>query len=163
MKTSSRETSEKIVLTILAAYSLLKFTESGSQTIYQILGKILNVSLAKITLLDPIISILTTLGSILVLIGSLFWWKQKKSAVLLLLTGYVFFIFQNVFSILNEILLVKENATVITEKHLSTLTDLTTANFFFIAIWVLLFGYFLKRKSFSKKEGVLNAPQKIKQ
>lgn len=161
MKTSFRETSEKIVLTILAAYSLLKFTESGSQTIYQILGKILNVSLAKITLLDPIISILTTLGSVLILVGSLFWWKQKKSAVFLLLTGYIFFIFQNVFSILNEILLVKESTTIITEKHLSTLTDLTTVDFFFIALWVLLFGYFLKRKPFFEKKGeALNALEK---
>ncbi|QQS61703.1 MAG: hypothetical protein IPN70_02115 [Candidatus Moraniibacteriota bacterium] len=152
MEKTLQKKGEKILIITLFILSLVQFAESGTNSIHHILAKFLRVSIENFTFLDPIISSISALGSAFVLFGSILWWKSRPSSKITLLTGFTFLIFKNIFDIFNQVLLVREKYSLITEKHLSTLTNDIMANLIQIMLWVILFIYFMRKNPSIQKQ-----------
>lgn len=135
---------EKFLLFFLILFSTFQFLQWGYQSIKYILSIFFKISSPNSTFLDPLISIIALIGSLFLFIGSILRWKNISFSKVPLVLGFVFLLFQNIFDILNHILVAKGKYSTITEQHIEKLTALIGNELFQIIIWFLLLMYFLK-------------------
>ncbi|NCU41881.1 MAG: hypothetical protein EOM19_04130 [Candidatus Moranbacteria bacterium] len=148
MKNSSKiiiSHGEKFLLFFLILFSTFQFLQWGYQSIKYILSLFFKISSPETTFLSPIISIIALIGSLFLFIGSILRWKNISFSKPPLVLGFIFLLFQNIFDILNHILLTKEKYNTVTEQHIEKLTTLIGNELFQIIIWFLLLMYFLKK------------------
>ncbi len=147
MKNSSKiivSHGEKFLLFFLILFSAFQLFQWGYQSIQSLLSIFFNISSPDTTFLSPLIGIVALMGSLFLFLGSILRWKNISFFKTPLILGFVFLLFQNIFDILNHILLTKEKYSTITEQHIEKLTATIGNEIFQIIIWVLLLMYFLK-------------------
>lgn len=136
---------ERFILLSLILIALFQFSQWSYQTLKYLLGLFLHVEIAYTTFLDPIIGIITLIGSFLLLVGAFFRWKERVSSQTYLLLGLTLFLFKNIFEILGEVLSLRQKYEIISEQQLEQLLSNINGEFFQIIIWALLLFYFARQ------------------
>ncbi|NCU42092.1 MAG: hypothetical protein EOM19_05255 [Candidatus Moranbacteria bacterium] len=135
---------EKFLLFFLILFSTFQLLQWGYQSIQSFLNVFFRISSPDITFLSPLIGIVALLGSLFLFIGGILRWRNSSFSKTPLILGFIFLLFQNIFDILNHIILTKEKYSTVTEQHIEKLTALIGNELFQIIIWTLLLLYFLK-------------------
>jgi uncharacterized membrane protein YphA (DoxX/SURF4 family) len=147
MKNSSKifvSHGEKFLLFFLILFSTFQLLQWGYQSIQSFLSVFFKISSPDTTFLSPLIGIVALLGSLFLFIGGILRWRNNSFSKTPLVLGFIFLLFQNIFDILNHIILTKEKYSTVTEQHIEKLTALIGNELFQIIIWALLLLYFLK-------------------